>query len=734
MNPFVKDCTAGLSVFLVAVPLCLGIAHASGAPLVSGLLSGIVGGVVIGFVSRSHLSVSGPAAGLTTIVLAGIATAGSFRAFLVATFLAGLIQIALGMLRAGTVNKLFPSPVIKGMLASIGLILISKQFSHMIGYDVEAFGAMAFQETGPSLMGEPSSHPLERNTLTVLLHALSFFETGAVIIGLLSFATLYGWDRFMLKRFPTVPGSLIAVALGTAINAFFLAAFPELALKSEHLVQIPDLSNGVFTTPDWSALSNGAIYGLALTLALVASIESLLSVEAIDRLDPQSRKTPPNRELLAQGVGNCLAGLIGGLPVTSVIVRSSVNLSAGATSKRSAIAHGVYLIAAMMLLRPVINLVPLATLAAILIQVGIKLAAPASIRFMLSRGAPQAVPYLTTILVVLFTDLLVGIGAGVLVSAFFILRSLYASQGFVVERHPRLLRIVFDEEVTFFHKARLATVLEKVEPFWQVEIDGSKARTIDYDVIDTLQTFRRRAVFNNIEFIIGGIDQMESYTPEQIAKIETEYNDILSKNRDWAAEQLQKDSEFFLKQAKGQTPSFLFIGCSDMNASADQITRAKPGALLVHRNIANLVSPHDVNLMSVLQYSVDILSVPHVVVCGHYDCTFVREAMTHHSMGLIDNWLSPVKHTANACKEELDAISDPEQRHRRLVELHALQQARNLLKISTVQRSIVKMGTPRIHAWVYDPETGVIKDLKTNVNLKEDIAEIYQYSESEDPT
>lgn len=728
MKNFIKDCTAGLSVFLVAVPLCLGIAHASGAPLVSGLLSGIIGGIVIGALSRSHLSVSGPAAGLTTIVLAGIATAGSYEAFLVATFLAGLMQIGLGMLRAGTVNKLFPSPVIKGMLAAIGLILITKQFPHMIGYDVEAFGALGFKETEQSLVGDASAHPVERNTLTLIFHALSFFETGAVIIGLTSLATLYAWEKFMQKRFPTIPGSLIAVALGTGINALFFAVAPGLALHAEHLVQIPDLSQGVFVFPDWSALTRGAVWGLAITIALVASIESLLSVEAIDRLDPQSRSTPPNRELIAQGVGNSLSGLIGGIPVTSVIVRSSVNLSAGATSKRSAIAHGIYLIVAMLFFRPIINMVPLATLAAILVQVGVKLASPAAFKFMLSRGVSQSIPYAATVIVVLFTDLLVGIGAGIVVSAFFILRSLYASQGFLVEKHGRLTRIIFDEEVTFFHKARLAALLEKVEPYSLVEIDGSKSRTIDYDVIDTLQTFRRRAAHTNIEVIVGGIELMESYTPEQRAKIDNDYNDVLAKNRTWAAEQVKQDPEFFYKQQGGHSPNFLFIGCSDSNVAAETILRTEPGGLLVHRNIANLVSPHDVNLMSVLQYSVDILNIPHVVVCGHYDCAFVREALTHHSMGLIDNWLSPIKHTANQNKAELDALPDAEAKHRRLVELHALQQARNLLKISTVQRSILKMGTPKIHAWVYDPDTGLIKDLKTNVSLKDDIADIYQYA------
>jgi carbonic anhydrase len=338
------------------------------------------------------------------------------------------------------------------------------------------------------------------------------------------------------------------------------------------------------------------------------------------------------------------------------------------------------------------------------------------------------VPYVVTVVVVMFTDLLLGIAAGVVVSACFILRSLYTSQGFTVQRHGRLTRFVLEDEVTFFHKARLADELEKVPAGSLVEIDGSKSRTIDLDVIDTLQTFRKRAAHSNIEVIVGGTELMESYTPEQMEKIEAEYNEVLASNRSWAAEQSQLNPKYFSEHSrKGQEASFLFIGCSDMAISAENIVRTSGGRLLVHRNIANLVSPHDVNLMSVLQYSIDILNIPHIVVCGHYDCEFVREAMTQHSMGLIDNWISPIKHTANQHKAELDALSG-EDKHRRLVELHALQQARNLLKLSVVQRSLLKMGTPRIHAWVYDPDTGLIKDLKTKVSLKEDLEEIYQYA------
>ncbi len=690
-----RDLPAGLAVFLVAVPLCLGIAHASGAPLISGLVSGVLGGLVVGWLSGSHLSVSGPAAGLTTIVLAGVTSLGSFRAFLTATMVAGVIQFILGKMRAGTVNRLFPSPVIKGMLCAIGLILITKQFPHMLGYDVEAFGVEEFSETVQDLMSN-GVQP-EHNTVDLISHAVKLFEPGALIIGLVSLAILLLWDRFGYKRFPSIPGSLVAVAGGVALNAALPAA---IRLGASHLVQIPELSGGAFNFPDLAALGNPRVYLVAITVALVASIETLLCVEAMDRLDPLSRRTPPNRELLAQGAGNFLAGLLGGLPITAVIVRGSVNLSAGAVTKTSAIFHGFLIMTAILFLRTWINLVPLATLAAILVQVGARLASPVNLRNMLRRGPSQSVPFIVTTVAVLLTDLLLGIAVGLFVAAGFIMQSLYRSRGFHIERHGRLFRLVFEKEVTFFHKARLADALESVPDDSRVEIDGTRTRFVDRDVLDTLEQFRKRAATRNIEFVVGGLEMMDSHTPEHLQFLEAEYNRVLARNQ-----------EAPIVTPPAETPIFLFIGCSDSHVAAESIVRTEAGRLLVHRNVGNIVSPHDVNLMSVLQYSVEVLAIPHIVVCGHYGCQGVHAAASARSLGLIDNWIQPIKTTALMYREELAGL-DETARERRLTELHVIQQVLNLQKSAVVQNSARKLGTPRVHGWVFDPETGLINDLK----------------------
>lgn len=500
-----KDFASSIAVALVAIPLCLGIAQASGAPLLAGLLSGIVGGCVVGSLSSSQLSVTGPAAGLTTLVLGGLAKLGSFPAFLTATVVAGFFQMLLGKLRAGTLSRLFPSCVIKGMLAAIGLTLIFKQFPHLIGFDLERFGVMEYSDN-PSEV-DPSAGA-SNNTFSLLWKALNHIEPTACAIGVICLAVLYGWEARFQKKLPTVPGSLIAVIVGIVINVGLGLFAPEHALGLSHLVQIPALSTGVLTFPDFSALANPAVYSVALTIALIASVESLLTVEALDRLDPQHRVTPPNRELVAQGVGNMCCGLIGGTPVTSVVVRGTVNLSAGATSKYSTMFHGCWLILALLVLRPGLNQIPLASLAAILVQTGFKLAHPSLLKKMMKRGYSQGIPYLATILTVLFSDLLIGIMVGTLVSALFILHNLYRSRGFHLEQEGDTTQIRFHQEVTFFHKVHLTKLFESLPEGSRVEIDATQARRVDADVLDTLEVFKERAPQRNIEVQVGGLHEL----------------------------------------------------------------------------------------------------------------------------------------------------------------------------------------------------------------------------------
>ena len=411
-----RDLTAGLVVFLVALPLCLGIALASGAPLFSGLLAGIIGGIIVGLLSGSHSSVAGPAAGLTAVVAAQIASLGSFDAFLLAVVFAGVIQIGLGVARAGFVAAFFPSSVIKGLLAAIGIILILKQIPHVVGHDPDPEGDLSF--------GQPD----HENTFTELYATLADIQPGAAIIGLLSVFLLVGWDRVKWLKKSAVPSPLVVVLLGTGLAVLFRNLGGLWVVEPTHLVQVPVANSAseffqFLRLPDFSQWKNPAIYLAAFTLAAVASLETLLNLEAVDKIDPHQRNSPASRELIAQGVGNVASGLVGGLPITSVIVRSSVNINAGAESKLSAITHGVLLLVSVAFLATWLNYIPLSCLAAILLVTGIKLASPSLVRQMWAGGKSQIIPFAATVVFIVFTDLLIGVLLGLATSTAFILWS-----------------------------------------------------------------------------------------------------------------------------------------------------------------------------------------------------------------------------------------------------------------------------------------------------------------------
>src|SRR5262245_59934763 len=411
-----RDLMAGLIVFLVALPLCLGVALASGAPLLSGVLSGIVGGVLVGLLSGSHTSVSGPASGLATIIAAQIASLGSFQTFLLAVVLAGLIQVGLGIARAGFVAAYFPSSVIKGLLAAIGVLLILKQAPHVVGHDPDPVGDMAFDQ------------PDQENTFTELVRTFGDLHPGAAVIGLLSVALLVLWDRSKRLKKSPVPAPLVVVLLGVGLGLLFRSLGGPWLIESSHLVQVPVPETlagflGFLQSPNFAQWRNPAVYTAALTLAAVASLETLLNLEAVDRLDPKQRSSPPSRELIAQGAGNLVAGLVGALPVTSVIIRSSVNINSGGQTKRSAIFHGLLLLLCVALLPAYLNLIPVSCLAAILLVTGIKLASPRLFRQMWSEGRYQFFPFIITVAAIVFTDLLIGVLIGLMVSLSFILHS-----------------------------------------------------------------------------------------------------------------------------------------------------------------------------------------------------------------------------------------------------------------------------------------------------------------------
>lgn len=482
------DIPSGLVVFLVALPLCLGIALASGAPLFSGIIAGIVGGIVVAAVSKSSLSVSGPAAGLTTIVLAAIGALGKYEAFLMAVSLAGLIQLALGFLRAGTIGNYFPSSVIKGMLAAIGLILILKQIPHAIGYDRDFEGDESFFQRD----GE--------NTFSEILNSLNYISPGAIVISVLSLGILILWDTKYFKKlkFTTLlPGPLVVVILGIALNAFFRSSMPDWYIGEQHLVSLPVsetlgqfLQN--FTIPDFNAVLNRQVWISAFTIAIVASLETLLSIDAVDKLDPFKRITPLNLELKAQGLGNFVSGLIGGLPITAVIVRSSANVTSGARTKLSAIFHGFLLLFTAILIPSFLNLIPLASLAAILLTVGYKLAKPAIAISMYKKGKDQFIPFMVTVIAIVLSDLLIGIFIGICIGLVFVLKTNFHKAIFSVNEKDNYL-IRMNKDVSFLNKAALRTTLNNIPNGSYVIIDGSRSMFIDQDIIETIEDFKDNA-------------------------------------------------------------------------------------------------------------------------------------------------------------------------------------------------------------------------------------------------
>jgi MFS superfamily sulfate permease-like transporter len=505
-----QDAPAGLVVFLVALPLCLGISLASGAPLLAGVVAGIVGGVLVSLLSGSHVSVSGPAAGLTIIMLSAIATLGSFSAVLTATVVAGAFQLVLGVVRAGIIALYFPAAVIRGMLAAIGIILILKQVPHFFGADKDYFEDMEFLQFDGL------------NTFSALQAATQAISPGSVLVGAVSLALLLIWDRPVVRRQAwarLVPGALVAVVTAVGLNQLLHVLAPDWQVRPEHLVRLPVVRSlgqlgHAMTWPDWSALQRPATYGVAFTIAVVASLETLLSIEAVDNLDSQKRHTPPNRELLAQGAGNMVSALLGGLPLTAVIVRSSANIAAGGRTRLAAFIHGLLLLASLLFLGRILNLIPLSALAAVLLLVGYKLTKPALYRGQWRLGWAQFGPFIFTILAVLFTDLLKGVSIGLVLGFFFILKDNAKAGSYLRQDTSRdaeaddRLHLRLPEHVSFLNKASIVTTLEQLPTGSRVLLDGSRSDVIDHDVLEAIEAFRQAAPARGIELELRGIRQV----------------------------------------------------------------------------------------------------------------------------------------------------------------------------------------------------------------------------------
>ncbi len=505
---YLKDIRSGVVVFLVAVPLCLGIAISQNAPALSGIISGIIGGTVVMFISGSKFSISGPTAGLTAILITSIHELGSFESMLTALCIAGIIQILFGISKLGIIGYYFPSSVIKGMLSAIGIILILKQIPHLVGYDVDPEGNMSFiQDDG-------------RNSLSELINMVHYFSAGPAIISAVSILILFFWNQDFIKpgsRLSLIPGALLIVVTGIVLNTLFQFVFPSIVVQQSHLVALPTIESPSdllksLSHPDFSGLQNVHTYTIAFTIAVVISMESLLSIDATDKLKKENEPTSTNRELIAQGIGNLTCGLMGGVPITSAIIRSSANIHAGAVSKLSGYAHGLLLLASILLFPSLLTSIPNASLAVILLFTGYKLTKIDLFKSMFALGQKQFLPFITTILVMLLTDMLKGILCGLLVAIYYIVRDMMRipikKSSAVIEGKEHVL-ITFPENVSFINKGVLVKMLNKIPLNSSIILDGAHIKSMDYDVAEAITIFKQDAEARKIDIQLININEID---------------------------------------------------------------------------------------------------------------------------------------------------------------------------------------------------------------------------------
>jgi carbonic anhydrase/SulP family sulfate permease len=631
-----RDLISGLIVFLVALPLCLGIALASNAPLFSGILGGIVGGIVVGMLSGSSISVSGPAAGLTAIVATELQTLGSFEAFLMATIIAGIIQILFSAFKMGFLAGFFPSSVIKGLLWAIGLILILKQFPHLLGHDKDPMGDDSFLQID------------NQNTFSELLETVFDFHYGAAIIGIFSLTLLLMFDRIKILKKSSIAAPLFVVVLSIIMSTFFSSYGNEWDLFPHHLVQVPVAQSlkdtfNFLMFPDFQALKNFAVFTSAITIALVASLETLLNLEALDKIDPLQRINPSNRELFAQGVGNIVGGFIGALPITSVIIRSSVNINAGAITKFSTIFHGILLCTSVVLVPDWLNRIPLSALAAILITTGFKLASPKILLQLWKEGKYQFLPFIITVTAILLTDLLIGILIGLGIAICFILHSnIRQPIKKVMEKHAtghEVLHIELPNQVSFFNRVALENTLRNIPRGGHVLIDAINADYIDPDILDLINDFQKTASAHLVNVSLTGFKEkypklvdcthyvdftsrelQKNINPQKILEILQEGN-----NRFRKGIRLTRNLERQLNVASvGQFPMAVVLSCIDSRAPVELLFDLSIGDIFTVRIAGNVVS-HKV--IGSIEYASAIAGAKLVVVMGHTSCGAVKASV-----------------------------------------------------------------------------------------------------------
>lgn len=720
----VRDLVSGLVVFLVALPLCLGIALASGAPLMAGIIAGIIGGIVVGYLSGSQISVSGPAAGLTAIVLTQLdQLQGNYQAFLLSLMLAGIFQIILSFFKFGAFANFVPSDVILGLLAAIGLILIVNQLPIIFGLEFDLI----------------QQHWLSNSKLL-----WQYFDFGTALIGLLSIAIMIFWDRSPQLKKLQIPSALLAVIAAAGLNFIWQAMHSELAVDATHLVKLPqvwpDLGQ-LLMLPDFSYWNQSIIYTGALTLAIVASLETILNLDATDKLDPKKRVSPPNRELIAQGVGNSLSGLVGGLPITSVIVRSSVNVSHGAKTKFSAIFHGLLLLLAVLFLTPLINLIPISALAAILVITGFKLASPGLFKTVYRKGWKKFIPFLVTTLAILATDLLKGILIGSIVSVIFILWN-HLKHGIQVKRerhvHGSMTRIILSEQMSFLNRHTLIQALSKIKNHSTLIIDSSGAALIDPDFQQLIDEFQHSAKQRHIHVKLVGFSQshataahaaldatphmgievstaavQQKYSPQQVLEILKQGNQRFVKqtpiNHDVAL-QIQVTSQ------TGQHPIAAVLGCMDSRAPTERIFDVGIGDLFSLRMSGNVAGE---KTLGSLEFACKIKKAKLIVVLGHTDCGAVNTACELYEQRVDLTQFKDAPHAHYFLMPIIDAIKSVKQDKSNyrmnsdfvlsVTELNVRNTISYILEHSSVLREMIEHNEIGIVGGVYDVYTGEVR-------------------------
>jgi len=663
-NELKQDFPASIVVFLVALPLCLGVALASGAPIVSGIISGIVGGVVVGILSRSHVSVSGPAAGLTAVVISAITQLGDFQTFLMCVVIAGVLQILWGYLKVGFIANYIPSNVINGLLSSIGLILILKQIPHAFGYDGIPEEDFSFIQ---------SDH---QNTFTELLNILNYFSYGAIVISFISILVLILWDKIPNQTIRKIPSSIVVVLMGIGLNAIFSKFIPFLKINEEHLVSIPIISdlNSLFTFPKFNSLANYNVWIIGVTVAIIASLETLLNLEAVGNIDPHKRKVSPNMELIAQGYGNLISGLFGGIPITSVIVRSSVNINAGAISKKSTILHGIWLVVSIMLLGSLLNKIPLSSLAAILILTGYKLISPKKFIIKYKKGWNQFIPFVVTIIAIMFSDLLIGVLIGLAVSILFILKSNFKNPFKIKTEKLNVKETIIIElpnQVSFLNKANIKNTLWKIPHNSNVIIEAKNTDYIDEDILEIVETFRNTvAKENNIQLNISGFqnrfriddqiqfvniidkDEQQKLTPQGVLEILIEGNKRFS-NGDFSEKYLNQQ---VAATSQRQHPIAVVISCIDSRTSPELVFDLGIGDIISIRIAGNIINKE---IIESIEFACQKIGTKLVLVLGHSNCGAVTYAINEGST-YYSSITEKIQHSIEACNCTSETIlSDP---------------------------------------------------------------------------